>query len=89
MISDEEKEIIIDLAKRYHVKKILLFGSNANALTKGVDIDLAVEGISPEYFFDFYGELLFNLTQPVDVIDLDVENKFTNIIRQEGIPLYG
>ena len=89
MISNEEKAIIIELAKRYHVKKVLLFGSNADAFTKGVDIDLAVEGISPEHFFDFYGELLFNLTQPVDVIDLAAENKFTNIIRQEGIPLYG
>lgn len=89
MISEKEKSIIIDIAKRYHIKQVLLFGSNADSKTRGVDIDIAVEGILPERFFEFYGELLYDLETPIDVIDLATEGKFTNIIRREGVSLYG
>lgn len=89
MINESEKKIIIDLAKQYHVKRVLLFGSNANKTTRGHDIDLAVEGIEAGKFFDFCGELSFNLSIPADVIDLNISNRFTKMVRREGIPLYG
>ncbi len=36
-----------------------------------------------------YGDLMLGLSKPVDVIDLSGNSKFTKMIRQEGIPLYG
>jgi hypothetical protein len=53
------------------------------------DIDLAVEGVSPKDFFRFYGDLMFALSKPVDVVDLSGQSKFLDLIRREGVPLYG
>jgi predicted nucleotidyltransferase len=89
MITDEEKSLIVKTAKKYHVKQILLFGSNLQPGPEANDIDLAVEGILPEHFFRFYGELLFGLDKPVDLIDLSVPGRFTDIVKKEGICLYG
>ena len=88
MISPEDKEAIIQLAQRYQITRLLLFGSCADPLREGRDIDLAVEGLSPGAFFQFYGDLLFSVSKSVDLIDLAQENKFTRIVRREGIPLY-
>ena len=89
MITETDKAAIIDLATRYQVGKILLFGSSADPARSAQDIDLAVEGIKPELFFKFYGDLIFSLSSPVDVVDLSADTKFNRIIRREGIHLYG
>ena len=88
MISQEDKTKITELAQRYGVSQILLFGS---ALLKDdfSDIDLAVKGIKPELFFKFYGELIFKVSKPVDLIDLDIDNPFVKLVQQEGVPIYG
>ena len=89
MISEKDKTAIIDLARRYDVRRLLLFGSAADPAGQANDIDLAVEGILPEKFFAFYGDLLFALSTPVDLIDLAVDTAFNRLIRREGILLYG
>ena len=88
MISEKDKNKISELANKYGVSQILLFGS---ALLKDNfnDIDLAVKGIKPELFFKFYGELLFAVSKPVDLIDLDIENPFVELVQQEGVKIYG
>jgi hypothetical protein len=47
-----------------------------------------VEGLPAERFFDFYGELLFSVSKPVDLVDLSQDTRFTRLVRAEGIPLY-
>lgn len=90
MISDRDKATIISIAGRFKVKRILLFGSNISSdAREGRDIDLAVEGVPPKDFFQFYGELLFSLNKPVDLVDLSVDNKFNRLIRKEGLAIYG
>jgi predicted nucleotidyltransferase len=89
MISKQDKATIVDIARRYDVGGILLFGSSADPKKEVNDIDLAVEGIAPEKFFSFYGELLFNLSKPVDLIDLSSDTKFNRLVYREGIRLYG
>lgn len=89
MISEKDKKIIKELSEKYHVKKVLLFGSNADPSKEGRDIDLAVEGINPKDFFKFYGRLMLRLSKPVDLIDLTETSKFTTLVREEGIPIYG
>ncbi len=89
MISKQDKATIVDIARRYDVGGILLFGSSADPKMEVNDIDLAVEGIAPEKFFSFYGELLFNLSKPVDLIDLSSDTKFNRLVYREGIRLYG
>jgi predicted nucleotidyltransferase len=89
MISKLDKATIVDIARRYDVGGILLFGSSADPKKEVNDIDLAVEGIAPEKFFSFYGELLFNLSKPADLIDLSSDTKFNRLVYREGIRLYG
>ena len=89
MISEQDKAIIVDIARRYDVGRILLFGSGADQKREAKDIDLAVEGVQPEQFFSFYGELLFALSKPVDLIDLSNDTKFNRLVYREGIRLYG
>ena len=68
---------------------MLLFGSSLDKKRKSNDIDIAVEGISHKDFFKYYGDLLLQLSKPVDVIDLDGSSKFINLIKKEGELLYG
>jgi len=89
MISEQDKAIITDIAHRYGVRGVLLFGSSADPGREANDIDLAVEGIVPERFFSFYGDLLFALSKPVDLIDLSNNTKFNRLVYREGIRLYG
>lgn len=89
MVSESDKAKIIDLAERYHAKKVLLFGSSALPDREGEDIDLAVEGVPDSLFFRFYGELIFSLSKAVDLVDLRKPSKFTTMILAEGLPLYG
>ena len=88
MISAADKANIRTLAKRFGVGRVLLFGSSLEADGGEKDVDLAVEGIRPEDFFRFYGELVFRLPRPVDLVDLSTDSKFTRLIRSEGISLY-
>ena len=89
MITEKDKIIIQEISKKYHVKRVLLFGSSLDQKRKSNDIDIAVEGVSPKDFFKYYGDLLLQLSKPVDIIDLAGSSKFINLIKQEGILLYG
>ena len=51
MISGEDAGRISDLARRYGVSRVLLFGSSAAPGGDARDIGLAVDGIEPALFF--------------------------------------
>ena len=89
MISESDKKIIRELSEKYHVKRVLLFGSSADPSKEGRDIDLAVEGVESKDFFKFYGSLMLKLSKPVDLIDLAETSKFVTLVEKEGIPIYG
>ena len=89
MISDADKITICRLAGRYRAQRVLLFGSSTSPQQEPRDIDLAVEGVAPGDFFSFYGELMALLSRPVDLVDLSEHGKFTDLIRREGVPIYG
>lgn len=89
MISDKNKIAIIDLADKYKITRLLLFGSSIDSKREANDIDLAVEGLPESLFFKFYSELIFNLSKPVDLIDIGRESRFKDMIMEESISLYG
>jgi predicted nucleotidyltransferase len=88
MITDSDKKIIEELARKYHAKRVVLFGSSLSPSREYRDIDIGVEGVEGKDFYTFYGELLFALSKPVDVIDLSHKTRFVELILREGIPLY-
>jgi len=89
MIEEKDKKIIQDLSRKYSVKRVLLFGSSLDKKRTSRDIDIAIEGISPKDFFKYYGDLLLQLSNPVDVVDLEGSSKFISLIKKEGKLLYG
>ena len=89
MISKDDREKIRETAKKFKVKRVLLFGSSLSSDTQAKDIDIAVEGLAPEKFFEFYGALLFQLSKPVDVVDLSQKSRFTDFISRKGVVIYG
>ena len=89
MISNEDKYRLLEIAKKYNVSKVYLFGSNLEPGREHNDIDLAVEGIPDSLFFKFYSELIFSLSKPVDLVDLKKKSLLNTMVKSEGILLYG
>lgn len=87
MISEKEKKTILDLSRKYRATRVLLFGSALSTESDYRDIDIGVEGIADDRFFAFCGELLLELSKPVDVVDLSQRSKFTDLVLKEGIAL--
>ena len=75
-------------AEDFGVKSVWLFGSSLEDESQATDIDLAVEGLLPEKFFDFYGRLYFELPKPVDLVDLGQEPPIAALIRERGVRIY-
>ena len=50
MIIENDKKIILELAKKYNVSAIFLFGSSIERSNKYNDIDIGVKGIEPRFF---------------------------------------
>jgi predicted nucleotidyltransferase len=89
MLTDADRKCIVETARKYGARKVFLFGSSAAAHTEAQDIDLAVQGIPPSRFFRFYGELIYSLSKPVDLVDLDCDSPFTQMVSEVGVPVYG
>ena len=89
MITSDDKNRVIEISKRYNISKLYLFGSNIDTGKSPNDIDLAVEGIEAALFFKFYSELIFSLSKPVDLIDLKKKSLLNEMVKAEGILLYG
>lgn len=87
MINHSEKKTILSVAKKYSFTHLYLFGSAATMNSGYNDIDLAIDGLSPNKYFSFYGDLLFALSISVDLIDLAKNSNFTNLVRRDGILL--
>jgi predicted nucleotidyltransferase len=88
MIAEKDKKKIQDIASKYRATRVLLFGSALYDAGESRDIDIAVEGIADKDFYTFYGELLYALSKPVDVVDLSRKTKFVELVLKEGVPLH-
>jgi uncharacterized protein len=89
MITETDKKTIEHFARKYQATRVLLFGSSLSPTYESRDIDIGVEGVPEKDFYMFYGELLFALSKPVDVVDLSRKTRFVELILREGVPLYG
>lgn len=88
MITDREKKILIDSAKKHGVQKLYIFGSSTKSGNYN-DIDVAIKGVQPGMFFKMYGELIMNMPCSVDLINLDMPTAVTKIIEKESVKIYG
>lgn len=89
MITEKEKDTIIQCAKKYNISYVILFGSSIRKDKEINDIDIGVKGIEPRLFFKFYAELYKHLSKPVDLVDLSKKSLFNQLIEETGIRIYG
>ena len=89
MLSEANKQIIINAARRYNVSAVYLFGSSLIDETIAQDIDLGVLGMPPALFFDFYAELVKGLPKSVDLVDLSRPTLFNRLVLRDGIKIHG
>ena len=67
----------IEYLKSVGCKEIFVFGSTARGdYREDSDLDIAVRGLPAERFFAVYGELMTRLSRPVDLVDLDLQERF-------------
>lgn len=81
---------IVELAQKYDLQKVILFGSRARGdFQRASDIDLAVSGGNVAMFAVDVEEETSTLLQ-FDVVNLDMnlQEKLLESIREEGIILY-
>jgi uncharacterized protein len=89
MIAVSDRETIVELARRFDVSCVILFGSSLEDDREANDIDLGVKGIEPRLFFKFYAQLFKRLSKPVDLIDLSRKSLFNDLVEETGVRIYG
>jgi predicted nucleotidyltransferase len=66
-------------------QSLYLFGSLVTGNNHdGSDIDIGIKGLPPEKFFRVYAKLDNNLSNDVDLVDFDENNKFYNLLNSLG-----
>jgi predicted nucleotidyltransferase len=88
MASSYLQQVVRSAARDFDVDAVWLFGSAVEDEALARDIDLAVEGLPQDRFFDFYGRLYFELPKPVDLVDLSQDSPIASIIRAKGVRIY-
>lgn len=74
-----------EILKAAGCKDIFLFGSLANGNAKeNSDIDIAVSGCPNGEYFSLLGKLLMEIHHPIDLIDLDKRDEFSQYLLEEG-----
>ncbi len=88
MLATSELKIIQEWAQRYDIRSIYLFGSSLEESTEMNDIDLGIEGIPNECFFELIGKLDWALSKSIHVVNLDSNDLFAPIVRKYGRRIY-
>lgn len=75
--------------EQFHLKKVILFGSVLeNSMHAGSDLDLLVDDLAPEVFFDFQCRLEEVLDISVDVHTMRDDPAFVAKIQRRGEVIY-
>lgn len=94
-IPDELISAVEKRAGEYGAKKVWLFGSVlAEGIYSAGDIDLAIEGIPPENFYPFYGDIVGDMSDKygkmTDLVDMDNDRgMIIPIVHERGVVIYG
>ena len=89
-LDKEDEKRIIELAKKYRVEKVILFGSRARGDNRpDSDVDLALSGGNYlEFAFDFNNEAFGDVKCDVTYLDHKLKFGLRNSINRDGIVIY-
>ncbi len=77
-------EEIIQIARSYDVRRLILFGSAADTPENANDVDLACDGVNDWKFYEFGAAIEDRLNLPVDLISLTPTTRFTRYVEAKG-----
>ena len=84
MISNEDKYKLLEIAQKYIISKLYLFGSNL-VIKETLQILIWQLTELPILFsLELYSELIFSLSKLVDLIDLKKKSLLNDMIKSEG-----
>ncbi|MBD3173836.1 MAG: hypothetical protein GF320_01540 [Armatimonadia bacterium] len=80
-------EKAIEILRRHGASEVYAFGSVVTDrwTPPASDLDLAARGVPSRVFYRAVGDLLWDLDCSVDVIDLDVDRRFGDSLRERGV----
>jgi len=78
-------ETATNLLKNEGCRSVFLFGSLVTGkIHSNTDIDIGIKGLPAGNFFRVYAKLDDNLTNSVDLVDFDDNEKFYNLLSSLG-----
>lgn len=86
-VTTEHLNLIVQRAREFGARRLILFGSALETPNDARDIDLAAD-IPGLALYAFAERIEQDLRCPVDVIPLDVRNRFIETIERRGKVLY-
>ncbi len=88
-VLEDELVKIVEIGKEFGVGKVFLFGSCLEDAETANDIDIAVEGVKPSDFFEYYGKVSLAVNDEVDIVDLeDLREHMRKRVLSKGRLLY-
>ena len=73
----------VEILKNEGCKKIYLFGSLVTGKNHdNSDIDIGIEGLPPDKFFNVYGKLGICMNNAIDLVDFDFSKDFFEIVKK-------
>jgi len=78
-------DIAINFLRNEGCQSVYLFGSLVTGkIHQNSDIDIGIKGLPPERFIRVYAKLDNNLSNTVDLVDFDENDKFYNLLDSLG-----
>jgi predicted nucleotidyltransferase len=88
MVTDDQLKKCIEIASKFGVTKLVLFGSCLDSLANARDIDLICEGMKNEDYFKMGAEMESAAGITVDVVPLEPKTPFVEYNLRKGRVLY-
>jgi predicted nucleotidyltransferase len=81
---------IVKVTAEFNPEKVVLFGSitNKERFSEHSDIDIGVIGVKKEDFFYLYSRLADQIDWALDLIDLDDDPRFKEMVLEKGEIIY-
>jgi uncharacterized protein len=83
-LQQEQLDRIVEVARSFGAKRLILFGSAVANPDKARDIDLACDGVHGWQLYALGARLEEELQMPLDLIPLTPQNRFTRQIERRG-----
>ena len=88
MITDKQISACVEVARRYHARRLVLFGSAAEDPRNARDIDLVCEGVEGHEFFRMGAEMEEITGASIDLVPVPPLSKFAQLVLSQGRVLH-